>query len=143
MTPTRGERNNNPGNIERGKDKWKGLAADQSGDSRFCVFTDPRYGIRAIGRIMLSYSHACRPGTDNQIDTVQEIIDKWAPSAENNTAAYVEAVADELGCPAGQMIDVTDQGIMFMLVTAIIRHENGRVIYTNDQLREGVAWALA
>ena len=45
----RGIRNHNPGNIDKGAD-WEGLADDQSSDSRFCVFKDPVWGIRAMAR---------------------------------------------------------------------------------------------
>ena len=44
---TRGERNNNPGNIDKNSIIWKGIAA-VSTDIRFCTFKTAAYGIRAI-----------------------------------------------------------------------------------------------
>ncbi|WP_347147235.1 hypothetical protein [Proteus vulgaris] len=47
----RGERNNNPGNIDYNpRNKWKGLVGIETGvpNPRFCVFESPEYGIRAI-----------------------------------------------------------------------------------------------
>ena len=42
----RGIRNNNPLNIRRSKDQWKGLRAQQT-DSQFCQFETLEYGWRA------------------------------------------------------------------------------------------------
>jgi hypothetical protein len=132
--PTRGERNNNPGNIDRGKDKWQGMAADQSGDPRFIVFTSPQFGIRAIARLLLNYQ---RKG----VNTVRKIIDRWAPPVENNTEAYIRAVADGLGVKPEAVIDLDDVNVMFPLVKAIIRHENGRCIYPDALILEGIRMA--
>ena len=54
-TPPRGIRNRNPGNIDRGRDRWQGMADDQSPDPRFVVFTEAEWGIRAIVRVLRSY----------------------------------------------------------------------------------------
>ncbi|HDF2344629.1 TPA: structural protein, partial [Morganella morganii] len=47
---SRGIRNNNPGNIDyRPANNWKGqLPYDKSIEPRFCRFSAPEYGIRAI-----------------------------------------------------------------------------------------------
>jgi hypothetical protein len=132
--PTRGERNNNPGNIDRGKDKWQGMAADQSSDPRFIIFQSPEFGIRAIARLLLNYQK-------KGVNTVRKIIDRWAPPVENNTEAYINAVAKELGVKPTEVIDVDDINVMLPLVRAIIRHENGRCIYSDATLREGLRMA--
>ena len=51
----RGITNCNPGNIERGKDRWLGMSADQSTDPRFLVFDKPESGIRALMRLLINY----------------------------------------------------------------------------------------
>ena len=140
---TRGERNNNPGNIDRNATKWKGMSPDQSGDSRFVVFTSPVYGIRALARNLLSYSRLYPQDTPQDIDTVREIINRWAPPVENDTGAYVNAVAKNCGVKPDDAIDVADEAVMAALVTAIIRHENGRVSYSAELIADGVAMALA
>lgn len=137
MTETRGERNCNPGNIDRNATVWQGMAADQSGDSRFVVFESPIYGIRAIAKVLLSYHDK------HGIDTVRDFIDRWAPPNENNTGAYIAHVAVQLGVSADEAVDVRDPGTMRELVKAIIRHENGRCIYTDVDIAEGVGKALA
>lgn len=144
MTPTRGERNRNPGNIDRvPRTIWKGMSPDQSSDSRFVVFTSPVWGIRALAKVLLTYSRVYPQDTPQDIDTVREIINRWAPPVENDTGAYVAAVCKTLGVGPDDVIDVTDEAIMSGLVRAIIRHENGRVIYDADLIEDGVQRALA
>ncbi|TBV10240.1 structural protein [Stutzerimonas kirkiae] len=115
----RGIRNYNPGNIERNATRWQGMATDQSGDSRFVVFSHPAWGIRAIARTLITYQdkHGLR--------TVRGIVNRWAPPHENNTDAYGLAVAGRLGVGIDQAIDVYDYRTMLELVRAIVRHENG------------------
>jgi hypothetical protein len=137
----RGIRNYNPGNIERTSTRWQGMALDQSGDSRFIVFSHPVWGIRAIARTLITYQdkHGLR--------TVQRIIQRWAPDSENNTVAYVAAVCARLHAGPGEAIDVYDYRTMLELVRAIVRHENGPGPlpggdwYGEPMLAEGLALA--
>jgi hypothetical protein len=142
--PTRGEANNNPGNIDRVKGvTWKGQNPDQSGDVRFIVFLSPVWGLRALARVLLTYSHVYPQNTERDIDTVREIISRWAPGGENDTEAYVNAVARITGYLPDQTIDVTDPKVMSALVVSIVRQENGRNVYHLDVIEDGVQRALA
>lgn len=140
-TIPRGIRNNNPGNIRWSNDQWKGLIPkDQASDKSFCVFRTPEYGIRAMTRILRRYTQY--PGIPNvgkpNIDTVREIISRWAPPNENNTEAYIQSVAKSVGVAANSPIDVFDNAIMLKLLKAIIAHENGRQPYTDAQILAGI-----
>lgn len=139
----RGIRNHNPGNIERQPGvRWQGADADQSGDSRFVVFKDPRWGIRAIARTLITYQDKRRARNGSRIDSVQEIIDRWAPPHENNTSAYARQVAKALGVGVDdETIDVYDYRTMRGLVVAIIRHENASQPYSNDIIDAGLQLA--
>ena len=132
MIATRGERNNNPGNIDRSTIRWEGMSADQSSDDRFIVFQTPQFGIRALAKILLNYQDV------HNLDTIRQIIDRWAPPSENDTGAYVTDVAADVGVGPDDKIDLNDAAILTKLVTAIIRHENGRVIYSETMI-SGVA----
>jgi len=132
--PSRGVRNNNPGNIEKSRDRWKGLA-DRQPDSRFFTFTEAKWGIRAMARILQNYQ--ARYG----LNTIEEIIHRWAPPVENNTAAYVNAVARETGLGKNQKLDLKRHEHLFPLVKAIIRHENGYAPYRDAEIDEGLALA--
>lgn len=130
----RGIRNNNPGNLEYSKtNPWVGQTGD---DGRFAKFETPEHGIRALGRNLLSYQ---RQG----VDTVGEIINRWAPEKDgNNTAAYIKAVCERLGVSADQPLDASNPDTLRALCAAIIHHENGNQPYSDQQLSTGVSAAL-
>ncbi|ENH4956979.1 hypothetical protein ACLIAG_000111 [Enterobacter hormaechei] len=130
----RGIRNNNPGNLEFSKtNPWVG----QTGyDGRFAKFETPEHGIRALGRNLLSYQ---RQG----IDTVSDIINRWAPPSDNNnTDAYIKAVCAQLGVTADQQLDASNPDTLKALCAAIIQHENGSQPYSDQQLTTGVSAAI-
>ena len=133
---TRGERNCNPGNIRRTSDRWQGMSEDQSQDKAFVVFDRPEMGIRAIGKVLLSYY---REG----LNTVQQIIHKWAPPVENDSGAYVRDVASRMGVSPDEKLILTDPEVLRNLTVAIIWHENGRCIYAESAIQTGVLGALA
>ncbi len=129
---TRGIRNNNPGNIEKNGINWDGLSPTQT-DSRFYQFQTPEYGIRAMARILKTYQSAYG------LNTIEQIINRWAPPNENNTASYVEHVSAAVGVEPGQIINVND--IMPELIAAIIKHENGKNPYSEQTIEKGVMMA--
>ncbi len=130
----RGIRNNNPGNLEFSKtNPWMGQTGD---DGRFAKFETPEHGIRALGRNLLSYQ---RQG----IDTVSDIINRWAPPSDNNnTDAYIKAVCAQLGVTADQQLDASNPDTLKALCAAIIHHENGSQPYSDQQLATGVSAAI-
>lgn len=132
MTMPRGIRNNNPGNIRKTGDKWAGLSAIQT-DSDFFQFTAPEFGIRAMTRTLRNYQ------TRYGLETVAEIISRWAPSNENNTQAYIASVAGNLGVNPYEPINVND--VMPELLQAIIYHENGQQPYDIAIINEGITLA--
>lgn len=132
--PTRGERNNNPGNIDRTADRWQGVSSEQT-DPRFISFTAPEWGIRAMAKILMHYQN-----TEGD-KTIAEMINRWAPPAENVTSAYVTDVAEYCGVDPSANYPLTLPNLT-KLVWAIIRHENGRVSYTDQQIAAGIQLAL-
>jgi hypothetical protein len=126
---TRGLRNNNPGNIDRNSIKWQGMAADQSGDPRFIVFTSPQYGIRAIARILMG---DWREGKN----TIAALIHEWAPPVENDTDAYVRAVGKACGVDPYRPCDIPS--LLPRMIPAIIQHENGSQPYPQDVIQLGI-----
>lgn len=85
----RSVRNNNPGNIVDSDFARKQPGYVRS-DGRFAVFETPEAGRAAQGALLGSY-------IDRGFNTVQKIINRWAPPSENDTGAYVRNVARELG----------------------------------------------
>ncbi len=131
LTP-RGIRNNNPGNIRHSSAKWQGMAAQQT-DANFVQFITPEYGIRALSVLIGNYY------TKNKLDTVRKIISRYAPSSENNTEAYAQAVAKAIGVTPDTIINVNTHKVA--LVEAIIKHENGAQPYSMAQINNGVMLA--
>ncbi|MBB4287604.1 hypothetical protein [Roseospira goensis] len=140
MTAPRGIRNHNPGNIERGA-PWQGLAEPdemtpvQRMEDRFAVFKAPEWGIRAIARVLITYQdkHGLR--------TVRDMLNRWAPPVENDTGAYVERVARDMGVSPDTEINVHCYDPARLMVEAIIAHENGQQPYPNDVIDRGLMLA--
>ncbi len=130
----RGIRNNNPGNLRRNGDPWQGLA-ERQGDIEFFTFKDAIYGIRALARTLIAYQdkHGLR--------SIRQIVSRWAPPTENNTNAYVRAVAADTGLDADQSLDMHRFDHLLPLTKAIIRHENGQQPYTDAQITKALILA--
>ena len=117
----RGIRNNNPLNIRRSKDQWKGLADAQT-DRAFCQFKSLDYGWRAAFYLLTrTYYHKYR------LYTIRTIIRRWAPPGENNTEAYIANVSRLTGIdpdePIGIPLEKPSRWMMVGIAMAI--QENG------------------
>ena len=89
QTLPRGLRNNNPGNLRRSADNWKGLRPEQT-DPNFFQFTAPEWGYRALIKTLQTYRKKYG------LQTIAELISRWAPANENNTSAYIRSVCREM-----------------------------------------------
>lgn len=128
----RGIRNNNPGNIRWGAD-WQGLKKDgKSQDPSFCVFTSPEYGIRALAKMLKNYQRLY------SLNTPRKIINRYAPPNENQTQAYIQSVAHQLGVEPDTVVDLNEETTMVVFVKSIIRHENGIQPYDTDTILRGI-----
>jgi hypothetical protein len=128
--PVRGLVNNNPGNIRPDKAyTWQGSTGEAGG---FVQFGSPEAGIRALTLNLLSY--------DQQgINTVQGIINRWAPPSENKTGSYINQVAKDLGVKPTDQLNVKDANVMRQLVDSIIKFENGKNPYDARTIDTGIA----
>lgn len=130
----RGIRNNNPGNLRRTSDPWQGLSTEQS-DAEFFSFNSSTYGIRALARVLISYQDKYG------LDTIDGLISRWAPGAENDTAAYVQAVARRTGFGSLQSLNMHRFAHLKPIVEAIIWHENGMHPYTEAEIVKALVLA--
>lgn len=72
---------NNPFNIRYSPlNKWKGLCGSTRG---FCDFKDEYFGVRAAMYLLM------RSYKKKNIETIKEMIERFAPPSENKTADYV------------------------------------------------------
>lgn len=124
---SRGIRNNNPGNIDRNSTQWLGMAPEQT-DDRFIVFSEMKYGCRALLKLLSNYINKFK------CDTVEKIISRYAPSNENCTSAYIQFVMNKLGVLGNTKLKA-DKATLIKLSKAIADYENGkdaRVITEDD-----------
>lgn len=109
-------KNNNPGNLEKSGINWDG---EINGKGRFVSFDTPLSGARASARNLHTYIHK------HKLDTIAEIIDRWAPSNENDTALYIKQVSEWTGIPAKASI-AGDSAKQAKVLQAIFRKETGK-----------------
>lgn len=128
----RGLRNNNPGNIRLGSQRWKGEMTP-SRDRDFVQFETMAWGYRAMFVLLDTYrrKYGAR--------TISDIINRYAPANENDTAAYIRAVSAAAGIAAAAPVPFADPATMVRIVAAMSRVENG-VAAAMDDVRAG--WDL-
>ena len=130
---TRGVRNKNPGNLEKTHTVWDGEIRP-GGDERFCEFESLIMGCRALIKVLVTYhtKHGC--------STVRSIIERWAPSHENDTESYMEHVASSISKGVDERIPFdVDPSYYLGIARAIARHENG----ADAELIPNDAWGEA
>jgi hypothetical protein len=141
----RGIRNNNPGNIERVKGtRWQGelpVAEQMKRDNRFVVFEAPEFGVRAIARTLITYQDKRQAADGSKIDTIREIIERWAPAGENNVDTYAKHVSELTDIGVSQTLDVYQWNTMKPLVKAIIAHECSGYQYPEAVIDNGLVKA--
>ena len=128
---TRGERNNNPGNIKFSSgNNWQGqTGVDSSG---FVIFDTAINGIRAIGKVLLSKF-------GRGLNTVASVISDYS---QTDVSVYINNVANSLGVNPNDIINLNDSGTLFGFVLAIIQQENGRINYAMADIAKGVNNAI-
>ena len=132
LRPPRGIRNNNPGNIRHGQN-WQGLNPDgRNIDPAFCVFKSPVFGIRALAKVLMNYKKI------HGLNTVRQIISRYAPPNENQTKAYIQTVAQQIGVYPDTVIDIEERGILTVFIKAVIRMENGVQPYSDEIIQQGI-----
>jgi hypothetical protein len=136
----RGLRLNNPGNLDRGKKEWVGEVRDSLSqlEPRFCTFATPEDGIRAIGVTLMTYYDHRKAADGSKIDTISEIVARWAPPVENDTGAYADHLARIAGIDEHETLDIYDWNTVRSIVLGIITHENGIQPYDADTIDAGL-----
>ena len=116
----RGIRNNNPLNIRIGN-VWLGEVKENT-DGEFEQFTSMIYGLRAA--IVLLRRYICH----YHLNSIAQIVSRWAPSSENNTRLYINFVSERLGIANDVQIDFYDKVTICRLVEAMAYYECGSSI---------------
>lgn len=124
ISTPKGLRNHSPGNLRYvASIPWNGQLGDDG--TGYAVFDSDEHGVRALAHQLQTYE---RRG----LTSVAQIISTFAPSSENDTAAYIADVCGRVGVNPEQPLDV--YGLLVPLVSAIIHHENGFNPFSDDDL---------
>lgn len=125
-------RNNNPGNIRRSAVRYKG-EVQPSRDAAFKEFESMAYGYRAMFMLLGSYQRR------HKLNTLREMLMRYAPPSENMTDAYIRFVAERTGIGADAHLDTRSERDMLPIVAAMSEIENG-VAANFQEVAEG--WQL-
>lgn len=132
-------RNNNPLNIRPPSgEQFQGTIGQAGG---FATFATPEMGFRAAAKLLQNYQDKYG------LDTVLKIIQRWAPSGDNNNpTAYAQAVASKIGVGINDAIDLrSNPELTQRLIAAMAEHEGGKSMqvmgFNNDQIASGLAMA--
>ena len=119
---SRGITNNNPGNIRYSKsNNWLNQTGqDSDGFTQFKTADD---GLRAMYKLVNNYQ-------GKGLNTVQDIISRYAPTSENDTAKYIKNVSQKMGVDPNKQLQTSD---LNSLVSAMVFHENGSQPYNPEQ----------
>ena len=116
-----GIRNNNPGNLRTG-----------AGGS-FGHYATPLAGLGALSRQLRSYYNGTSAAAGHRkLQTLRDILGTYAPTNENNTGAYINAVAKQMGVGADTRLNLNDPQQLAALMRGIVQHENGKNPYSSE-----------
>ena len=113
----RGLRNNNPLNLRIGNN-WVGERKVKR-DAAFEEFETLEYGYRAAFIVLRKYINVYRR------NTIERIIESWAPRSENHTQLYIETVETITGIARNLPIRFEDKPTMIRLASAMTQVECG------------------
>jgi hypothetical protein len=113
---SRGYRNNNPGNIRLTTDLWEGEI--KGTDKDFKTFKSMPYGYRAMFITLHSY-------ISKGFNTIEKIINRYAPSSENETGTYINTVANLTNTDPRTAISFFDIDKIKSIIGAMSYVENG------------------
>lgn len=133
LSRSRGERNNNPGNLMKTSIAWIGkVEPERNSDGHFEQFYEMKYGVRAMVKDLMNDMKEGK-------NTLTALITEYAPKNENNTTAYIKTASKMTGFSERQVISPTEDN-MRKLAQAIAYVENGKNVIDNVTFQE--AWKL-
>jgi hypothetical protein len=140
MPLPRGIRNNNPLNLRENKFSdfnWVG-EAKKDWDPEFEEFSHAVFGLRAAAKIILLYQRK------HKLETLSEIIARWAPPIENDTGKYTNFVANKVKIDPNQPLFLKNSPVLLVdIMAAMIFMECGQNPYDKHLIRAGVELALS
>lgn len=124
MSLPRPVRNNNPLDIRMGP-AWLGLLPAeqmnlaQAAEPDFAVFKSPAWGFRAGAILLRNY------GRKYGLHTLPQLVARLAPSNENNTSAYTQAMWKSTGFALDATLDLENPLVLGPLLRSFANEECG------------------
>jgi len=72
------------------------------------------------------------------LNTIETILNRWAPNNENNTSKYVSFVSQKMGIKSNQKLDLNNNEQLYKLIDAMIIFENGKNPYNAETMNNGI-----
>ena len=128
---------NNPLNIRAGRSRWMGAASSETGS--FVTFLTVAYGYRAAWKLLANYHRYYH------LWTLRQVINRWAPPHENNTATYVRNVSHLTGLGPDALLPSPQQDMELWVpgLTAMTVIEQGMAWTQVPQREIRRAWQMA
>ncbi|MBD2782541.1 lytic transglycosylase [Xenorhabdus szentirmaii] len=130
---TRGERNNNPLNMEFAKQR--GATVENHPEQRFAQFATAYEGLERTAWQLRRYYNGLTDKVKRQ--SVEAIVEKWAPPGgkdKNRTEDYINRVAQRLGVRRNDRLDLNNHDVMYALMNAMSIEEIGKPLPYDKRL---------
>lgn len=129
----RGIRNNNPGNLNFVGQN--GAQLESHATPRFAKFQTAFDGFSALGKQIKAYYNGTSKAVGYQkLQSVEDIISRFAPPKENNTQAYINKLSKTLGVGRGETLNIHDPQVLATLMNGITQIENGKNPYAPEMV---------
>lgn len=125
---------NNPLNLRTSLIRWQGKVTPPNAE--FEHFNTSFNGIRAGAKNLISYQKI------HGLNTVSEIISRYAPSSENPTSSYINFMCKKLSVAPDATLDLSNPDFLVNWVIAQITFEQGIQPYEFDLIQRAVKSAL-
>lgn len=137
----RGIRNNNPGNLNYVGQN--GATLEDHATPRFARFNSAFEGFAALGKQIKAYYNGTSKAAGYQkLQSVEDIISRFAPASENNTQAYINKLSKMLGVGRGDSLNIQDPQVLATLMNGITQIENGKNPYAPEMVLKAAQSAV-
>ncbi|BEL79900.1 hypothetical protein SM12BL3_12070 [Serratia marcescens] len=137
----RGIRNNNPGNLNYVGQN--GATLEEHATPRFARFNSAFEGFAALGKQIKAYYNGTSKAAGYQkLQSVEDIISRFAPASENNTQAYINKLSKMLGVGRGDSLNIQDPQVLATLMNGITQIENGKNPYAPEMVLKAAQSAV-